>query len=235
MYHYIITRFSVFDNNFKGFVITNMNNNINEYKENLFSEERLNYKFNTFELMTIPSINNQIDTNYIWLIYTSNLLPEKYKNRLNNITKNNDKIKILYINSIQELWDDIKNHIIHTNYTTIRLDDDDGLNPLYLKTLNDYNYEETKNSIVSFTNGIKFTLLLNKNEKEKIEIIYGEEIYYPKNAIGMTAFGINIFECGNHTKVDEKYNIIYNNMKDAYYICCSNFCDTKRELNYKVL
>ena len=39
---------------------------------------------------------------------------------------------------------------------------------------------------------------------------------------------MNIYKCGNHTKVDDNYKVIYDFYKNSYYLCCSEFCDTKR-------
>ena len=54
---YFITRFSIFDYDFKGYKLTK-NLGI-EDKSYLFSKERLDYKFDSFEKITLPSIVSQ--------------------------------------------------------------------------------------------------------------------------------------------------------------------------------
>ena len=96
---YFITRFSIFDYDFKGYKLTK-NLGIEEYKSYLFSKERLDYKFDSFENY-LPSIVSQTDNNYIWEIYTSEYLPIEYKNRLLASTNKYKNIKIFFINSFK--------------------------------------------------------------------------------------------------------------------------------------
>lgn len=39
---------------------------------------------------------------------------------------------------------------------------------------------------------------------------------------------MNIHDCGDHTKVDQKFNITYDMIPNMYLLNCSKFCDTKR-------
>jgi len=98
---YFITRFSIFDFNKKVFRLTT-NLGIEEYKSYLFSKERLDYKFDSFEKITLPSIVSQTDNNYIWEIYTSEYLPIEYKNRLLASTNKYKNIKIFFINFLKK-------------------------------------------------------------------------------------------------------------------------------------
>jgi hypothetical protein len=104
--HYIFTRFSILDKTCKGFQLTR-NNADNNIENVLFDENRLNYKFNVFHNMTFPSIKNQTYQNYVWLIFTSNYLPQKYKNILEKYSC--DKIKIIYVENFNEMSEYIKN------------------------------------------------------------------------------------------------------------------------------
>jgi hypothetical protein len=211
--HYIITRFSILDEEFKGF-----HNNSKDY---LLSIDRLNFKFIVFDKMTYPSIINQTYTNYEWMIYTSNYLPDFYKTKLEKYKTNN--IHILYVDSIKEMHNSIKDILKDkSNYTSMRLDDDDGLCSQFLENIN--KYSDQKNKIISFPNGIRYTINNNK-------ILFGSKIILPKLALGLTAIGFNIYTAGDHRKVDEKYEVIYDNTNDSYFVCCSEFCDTKRKFS----
>jgi hypothetical protein len=212
MNHYIITRFSILDSpTRKGF-----QNNSEDY---LFSKDRLDFKFFVFDNITYASIKNQNYRNYTWLIYASIYLPTIYKNKLEQYTENN--IKIIYVENFRAMNNDINDNIKNANdFTTIRLDDDDGLCPEFLENLNQYSGQ--KNKIVSFPHGIRYTV--DKQDK----IIFGSEMIWPRNAFGMSAIEFNIFLAGHHHKVDTKYDVIYNYTKGSYFACCSEFCDTKR-------
>ena len=75
--NYIITRFSIFDYNYKGFILTKSCKNIDEYKQLLFNKDRLDFKFFIFENITLKSILNQTNKKFIYLIYSSKLLPDE--------------------------------------------------------------------------------------------------------------------------------------------------------------
>jgi hypothetical protein len=202
---YIITRFSILDFNFKGYRLTRKNSkNIQDYKNKLFAKNRLDYKFDSFEKITLPSIVNQTNQNYVWEIYTSKFLPEEYKERLIKLTKPYDKIKIYFIESFKDFNNSEKTT---DNYCTARLDDDDGLNKDFIEKLQ--KFENHKNTIVSFPCGQKVTIQNN-------EIIYGVKMEYKKIAIGLCAINMNIYNCGEHTLVDRKYKVIYDSTPDMY-------------------
>jgi len=218
--HYIFTRFSILDKTCKGFQLTR--NNIDNIENLLFNENRLNYKFNVFHNMTVPSIKNQTYQNYVWLIFTSNYLPQKYKNILEKYSC--DKIKIVYVENFNEMSEYIKNTLKNIDhYTTMRLDDDDALSRTFLEEIN--KYENEKGKIISFPNGINYTFTKNK-------FILGSRISHKHIALGLTAIGFNIFRAGDHSKLDQKnIQVIEIPTKDSYFLCCSDYCDTKRKFN----
>ena len=216
MLTYIITRFSIYDYNTKHFKATR-NLNKFEYKKQLFSEDRLNYKFKSFELITLPSVLNQTNQNYIWYIYSSIYLPEIYKQRLLDLTNNNPKIICTFIESFKYFN---KINQINTKYCTIRLDDDDGLSHTFIEKLNLFKHEKDK-TIISHPNGRKCKIN-NGN------VIHGTAVHIKNVAIGLCAIGMNIYNCGDHTSVHKKFRVIYNNTPNMYMVNCSPFCDTKR-------
>lgn len=234
MHHFIVTRFSILDNDFKGFNLTRSTDDFEKYKTKLFDPERLDFKFNVFLNFTAKSIRTQTinPSQYTWLIYTSNELPEPYKSKLEDFAINakdsKQNIKILYTDTIKNFFDDIDRQINYSgNYTTIRLDDDDVLNPNLLHELSAYDDVKYDKTIISFPLGIKFSV---DNNTQKQQPIYGLPLNYKKVAAGLSAINMNIYKCGNHTKVDKVYKVIYNNLPNAYEICCSEFCDTSRKL-----
>ena len=218
-YHtYIITRFSIYDTS----RITTTLQSDEKYKEKLFDKQRLNFKFTVFEKITLPSINKQTNQNYTWLIYTSNELPDEYMEKLINLTKSNDKIKIICVNGFIDFFDNIRSKLKNKQkYFSMRLDDDDGLNINFLSNLD--KYKKYNKYIISCPHGVNYTL------DKKNNIIYGKKLYSKKIAAGIVANQMNIFDCGNHTEYDKKFKIIYSNIKFAYILCCSSlYCDSKR-------
>ena len=213
---YFITRFSIFDHSTKSWVTTrNLSNE--KYKSYLFSKERLDYKFNSFEKITLPSIVSQTNDNYIWEIYTSEYLPIEYQNRLLATTNKYKNIKIFFIKSFKEF--NISNKI-NDKYCTVRLDDDDGLNKNFVEMLQ--KYKDITREIISFPKGKKCTILNDK-------IIYGENVEKRNIALGLCAIDMDIYKCGSHATVNHRFKVTYDMTPDMYLLNCSEFCDTKRK------
>jgi len=224
MITYILTRFSIYDYNWKSFQANRNSATELEYREKLFNVDRLEYKFKSFELITLPSIINQTNQNFIWYIYSSIYLPEKYKDRLLHITKDHENIKCLFIESFKE-FNRLDYQNMNFKYCTVRLDDDDGLNSAFIEELNKYANEENF-TVISFPHGKKFTI---KDD----EIIYGEKIKWKNIALGLTVIGFDIFDCGVHTTIHTRYKVIYNEKPDMYYLNCNmSFCDSQRSMTW---
>jgi hypothetical protein len=215
MITHIITRFSILDYDFKGYKLTTKLDKDTYYKT-LFSSERLDYKFKSFEMITLPSILNQTNQNYIWHIYTSEYLPNVYKEKLMNITNQHKSIRVYYIKSFKEF----NNITFNDDYCTMRLDDDDGLSPQFIENLQQY--KNKSNTIISHPNGKYVTIQDDK-------VVIGKTVSLPNCALGLCAIGMNIHECGNHTKVAEKFSVIYDNTPDMYMINANIHCDSSRK------
>ena len=222
---YIFTRFSILDNDSKSWNLTRNNKSINELKSKLFDKKRLDEKFFTFENITYKSLVNQSNQNFIWYVITSKYLPQNYKDKL--YTFEGENIKILEVENMREFNSFIKNIEYEKDYCTVRLDDDDGLNIKFIDKLNKIYNNSNKSEVVSFYKGRKIT-------KYKSEIITENKDYIRKKvSAGLSKFNGNIYGCGSHTKVDQKYKIIYDNSKNMFFQWASEFCDTKRKFNWK--
>lgn len=106
------------------------------------------------------------------------------------------------------------------NYISMRLDDDDGLCPNFLSTV--MKYKDKSKHIISLPNGINVTLKDN-------QVIYGSKIINKNIALGLSAVNMNIYNCGAHTMVNNKYPVIYDYLNESYYLFCSNQTDSKRK------
>ena len=186
-------------------------------KRSLFNTKRLDTKFDLFDKMTYPSVKMQSYKQFTWLIYASRQLPEAYKLKLKKYRGPN--IKIIYVSNFKEMNDNIATQIKEDSFTTIRLDDDDGLNPGFLKMLN--KYESERGSIISAPHGNMVRL-----HDEGFEI--RKRVNMPNIALGLTAIGFNIYKAGAHTELHETHRVIYDNMPNAFFLSCSQMSDTKR-------
>ena len=219
MHAYILTRFSVFDPEFKGFVMTRTMAP-EAYRGYLYSPQRLDFKFDVFEKVTLPSVVNQTCKNYTWLIYTSSSLPALFRERLFTLTANHKQVRVIEVDSMAEFFRDINKQVVHEDYATVRLDDDDGLCLNFLEALSFH--KEKKGKAISFPNGIEFKMVEG-------EVVFGKKINYKKIALGLAGININIFRAGNHIDADEKYPVVYDEMPGAYSLCCSEHSDSKRD------
>lgn len=213
---YLTTRFSIFDTKYNGFRIKTKNDT-ETYKKKLFCEKRLDQKFALFEMMTLPSILNQTYTNWEWNIFTSVYLPQNYKDRLLNLTQDNEKIKIHFIASFKEFK--LASLDKEIDYCTVRIDDDDGLNTDFFQNLQQY--KEKKNVVVLHSNGICFKL---KNGN----VVLGESRSWNTISLGACAIGFDIYSCGNHNSIHKRYTVINDETPDMWYLAYSKYCDSGR-------
>jgi hypothetical protein len=221
-HHYIITRFSIVDSKHKGKFQTTKTMKNTRIKDYVLNPRRLSTKFNAFEQMTLPSINAQTYPHYTWLIYTSDQLPAAYKERLEK--HKTDKIKIIYVRNFDEMNSDLSERLRgKKNYTTIRLDDDDGLCSTFLDVINRFaSNPKNRGKFISIPRGRIYTL---RNKK----IVYGSDVNIRRIALGLTAVGFNIMNTGSHTKVHHKYKVIYPTMENAYSLFASSQTASKRK------
>ena len=124
-------------------------------------------------------------------------------------------IHVYYIKSFKEF-----NTIsFDSTYCTIRLDDDDGLSPNFIENLQ--KYKNKHGTIISYPNGKYVTI-------ENNELVMGKEISKRNNAQGLCAIGMNIYACGNHANVAERFKVIYDNTPNMYLLNSSIHCDSAR-------
>lgn len=220
---YIITRFSILDIDSKSWTLTRESNSETELINKLFDEKRLDEKLFAFEHITYKSLINQVNKDFIWYIITSKYLPSNYKEKIYKFKKEN--IKVIEVENMSEFNSFVKNIDYEKEYATVRLDDDDGLNLLFIDKLKEIYKNSNKEEVVSFYKGRKITKHNNQI------IVENDEFIYKKIAAGLCKFNGNIYSCGNHTEIDQKYEVIYDDSENMFFIWSSEYCDTKRKFN----
>lgn len=220
---FLITRFSINDHSYHGYQITRNNDN-KTYQNLLFSEARLEFKFNVFENVTMQSVLQQTNFNWEWHIYYSPSLNKQYSTKLLTITYNHKKIKVFSVNNFADFFQKVNGYKYGKNYATVRLDDDDALSHKYVEILN--RYSDYDGRIISFPYGQEYYLKKNK-------ICKGSKCRKPNIALGLAAINSDIYACGDHDYIAKNYEVIYDLTKDMYLICCSPLTDTKRKRTEK--
>lgn len=122
MEHFIITRYSI-----------KKDDSFRYESDDLFSDNRLNNRFDIFKTITFPSVINQTNKDFKWIILVDQNLPVKHLKKLQKLTSSFNFIYLitynpeLDFNKLKFIEDEIGE--ISSKYViTTRLDDDDGLN-----------------------------------------------------------------------------------------------------------
>ncbi|MBC5851940.1 glycosyltransferase [Vibrio metschnikovii] len=229
----IAIRYSVlFSAKTKGFHLSNSQSDVANYKEVLFSKERMTLRENLFKRFTLPSLksvfeNTDPDIFFRVIVMASSELPEEHKDFLFNVEReNNDWLSLQFmepdkVNYGKAIYNTILNMFEEQEFfcATVRLDDDDALYSGYCNTLKDMMDEEYDKSIVSFSCGYNVYVADCGDE------IIGSSVYrHIKNSAGLAyvkkynnfsdIISDNIYTCGNHEKVDEFYRLI--DVNDCY-------------------
>lgn len=225
-----ITRFSIpvnYDTNSKNHFQLSKECNEMEYLQKLYSKERMERKMNYFKQLCFPSITKQTNPNWKWYIMTSQYLPFEYLMELETMIKPfTDKIKIHFVADIVDF-----KSLVHTllsdedkPFITSRIDDDDGISLFFVEKL--LYYLPMDHHIINFVNGIATSW-----DEKNHSIQYSKKIIYYNNSVGLSFVNGNVYSLGNHVKINQNNNIIYNVSKDMFFLTHDNqFCDTHRKL-----
>lgn len=138
-------------------------------------ENYLKERFRLFETYTVPSIKNQTNQNFIWMVFFSDATPKQYKDRIANIQKEVKQFKPIFLTDKEKLSEKTNQELHKLNsdfYTTIRMDNDDALSINYVGTVvNLINNTPLEKTVFVFNNGCQY------DEKHQILSKY----HFPKN------------------------------------------------------
>ncbi|MDT0687444.1 glycosyltransferase [Autumnicola psychrophila] len=131
MKHFLCTRFNLRNENWvrtkKGEVV--------------LTPEWLSQRYKIFMDYCVPSVINQTNRNFTWLIFFDIHTPQDFKNSINNFASDTKAFQPLYIDGVKNLQSALKNHIIgsidewDSSVITSRLDNDDALHKDFIDTI----------------------------------------------------------------------------------------------------
>lgn len=224
---FVMIRYSVLTSSRRSWVI-GRDNEFDEYKANLFSDERLSLHQDLFEKVTLPSLLQLDNQNSTILIYTSNELPEEYLNKLKLMISPYPNFKIVFapkeksldISFNESLFKELTDLNDDVCYATVRLDDDDALADNYGTELIKYVLPSLNMHAVSFPLGY---LAVYEGSKY-VKFVYNKQ---PKIALGLAYIAFfakngplpklaSVYALGNHNKVDDKVPLITNSLVPMY-------------------
>lgn len=194
-----------------------------EYISYLYNSKRMLSRLFFFENITVPSIFNQTYKDFEWIVFIHKNLPQEYYNKICTINqKYNDILNLVTITD-----DSSQNKNLfryhqpeNKNYISVRLDDDDGLHNTYFsvinKTFNDNNIDIC---------GSKCSLLLSRNDQDIYYDFVCKEYFA---SCGLSAKNCNIFNCGSHTTIDQRYKCFDLSQKNLCLMSCGDHTITNR-------
>jgi len=189
--------------------------------------KRLDKRFCLFENICLPSLINQVDkTNLHIIIIISKDLPIEYQSKLIKLVREYEYIHVMYYdgtlsNTYIKRYIDNNTEII----ATIRLDDDDGISPDFVKLLSKYCKTKYINNVVSFSEGIILQIKKNK-------------LTYRTHSSSLIASGLcliqdinsnnNIYTDTRHRRLHKIYNVITDKQQYMYVVSNHIYGDEER-------
>lgn len=225
------TRFSLFLPKSSAWLVTRGNEDIEEYKRNLFEETRLNFRIGFLTHVTLPLLKEASkDEEFLHVIEYSDSLPNKYILLLQEMELTYDFVKLLCYDERGNTETDIST--IAYNYFNLDvvkeevmigrfiLDDDDCLSYNYFKIMRPYLQKSFEGFYVSAGTGA--VGLFDENYR----ITSYAKIYEPKVNIGFMNIGSYspenkkiIFneKITRHSRMDELNRVILDSRQIAFF------------------
>lgn len=163
--HYLITRFNLRNEDWK----TSKSGSL------VLTEEWLKNRFLLFESICIPSVQNQTNQQFTWLVFFDENTPQKYKQKITGYSRIFSNFIPVFINGMPEFLPSIQTEIKKSNseyIITSRIDNDDCISKDYIDEIQK-NFERQKFLALDFPDG--YTLQI----KPRVKIGYRLQVYNP--------------------------------------------------------
>lgn len=233
MYFFGYTLFSVPFLNSNRFVISRGDSE--EYIQNLFKKDRMDRRFDTFEALTLPSLDQFIESDgFYYFVFYSEEMPSEYSEKLLLLCKEYAFVvpvavplggEVRVSHQIKKIMSENGS----SEFACFQIDDDDMLSKDYLKILGEYVSPEYVGMYVSFSNG--YTGVFSFDERSVID---ARQCRFPFVNIGQARIGyfdadkneVNLPKKVSHMKPDEHYPTIVDSRSKAFFWTRHVFQDT---------
>jgi len=164
MKHFLLTRFNLKNQAWK---------NTNNGSHKGLSEHWLNQRLDLFKTYCLPSVINQTNKNFVWILIFDIDTPSKYQTEIKTLTRKHTNIIVIYADGFNELLpalkSEIKNHIEKddNHIMTTRLDNDDIIHKDFIKTIQNL-YNPIENLVIDLRKGYQLIL----EDKSEIREFY---------------------------------------------------------------
>lgn len=213
-------RYSVLRKDGKGWKIGGQSEGYEQYRERLFDDDRLNFKFRCLSDIVLESIQGQDvsldDLRFKIVVLTSEYLPEHHLKDVLELKKKYQWLDVCLVSEEPSgIRDSVRDYVAgfcnEGDYVfTFRLDDDDALGKSYLSSLVSLLNPGLDGFAVSFPKG-----LVGFFDEKEGSYTWISDIYRPKTAIGLGVYSrfvgksfISIFDLGNHADIDLKVPLV---------------------------
>ncbi len=128
--HYLITRFN----------LRNKNWDVTKNNETLLTREWMSHRIGFFSDFCLPSVANQTNTNFEWLLFFDETTDDDFKETLESLLKPYSHFKSFYIDGMDAFHPEIKKYISEDSkgsayIITSRIDNDDCIHKDYISTI----------------------------------------------------------------------------------------------------
>lgn len=164
MKHFIATRFNLKPDNWK----------TAKDGSAIRTETWLEDRFDLFEKYCLPSVANQKNQRFQWLIFFDIDTPDKYRERIEKITSNYSNFITLYVDGTKSIRPALKQFIHQTLdpgddfIITSRLDNDDAIHQEFVSTIQNLAIKKHE-TVIDLRKGYQMNLSNNSVEYRKFD------------------------------------------------------------------
>lgn len=232
----IIIRFSHIHETYHAFR-TGKGESLEDRIAKVLSDERLQMRFAYFENVCLPSLDAQINKNFVVVLRCSDLLPEKWKKKLHELVSSRSYIytAMLPLDEFPIPYEKrlLQDQILPVDADTVitaRIDDDDAVADDYVEKLSKYLRPAFQRHAISFPNGFFMETIGDGPRKKfklapvrKINIAIGLAFVSSRN-LGNTILSFPV----NHRVLDTAVPVIIDSTKPMFIVTCHASNDTNR-------
>lgn len=126
--HFLITRFN----------LRNPKWDVTKNNESLLNDDWMSNRMWLFENFCLPSVINQTNKNFTWLLYFDTTTSDNFKKLITEITQNYTNIKVFYIDGMPNFKNEIQEYISENTKNasyliTSRIDNDDCIHKNFIE------------------------------------------------------------------------------------------------------
>ena len=185
--HFLITRFNVLPE----FDIIN---------EGSWDREWLTHRFNLFEKFCYPSVFNQSNQNFKWIVFFHSKTPEEFKHKINEYAKWENFIPV-YLDDRYTIEKNklaiLENLSSQPKYLiTSRLDSDDAISRDYIEIIQN-NFAEQEFEFLNFSYGY----VLNGNKLYTFKYLQNPFVSLVERVNTLSTNGFKSVLCADHTEL----------------------------------